>query len=300
MSTAQSIYPQIIPFLEYIQFQKRYSKHTSISYKTDLEQFFSFISSQYDISSITDIKATYIKSWLAQLRQDTNTAKTINRKASTLKSFFKYQLKMGGVTVSPMTTIITPKIVKRLPEFVQEKDMVGLLTAPEFSEDWNIKTYELVIRLFYATGMRLSELINLTESQIDMYNGQLKILGKGNKERILPISGTLVDQIKQYIFEKKDIDTIVQNLFVTKKGKALQPRIVYQQIKNKLAEITTIKKKSPHILRHTFATHLMNNGADLNAVKELLGHSSLAATQVYTHNTIEKLKAVYKNAHPKA
>jgi integrase/recombinase XerC len=169
-----------------------------------------------------------------------------------------------------------------------------------FSDDWKGRTERLVILLFYSTGMRLSELIQLKESQLDASHKQIKVLGKGNKERIIPISQDLLEQLQKYISDKPINAKVSDFLFVTEIGKSLQSRSVYGFIKSKLSEVTTIKKKSPHILRHSFATHLMNNGADLNAVKELLGHSSLAATQVYTHNTIEKLKDVFKKAHPKA
>ncbi len=296
MSTIQENYPQLNIFLEYLQFEKRYSNHTIISYRNDLEQFFQFLIVQFDAPTISEISSSFVRTWLASLKSDELCAKTINRKASSLKSFFKYQLKNGVVAASPMATVNTPKISKRLPEFVQENHLDTLFHHVTFSDDWQGKTEYLVLKLFYATGIRLSELIHLKESSIDMHQMQIKVLGKGNKERIIPIHATLVDEIKSYI-ESKQTNNY---LFETEKGKPLHPRVVYEFVKKNLALVTTINKKSPHILRHSFATHLMNHGADLNAVKELLGHSSLAATQVYTHNTIEKLKNVYKTAHPKA
>jgi len=209
-------------------------------------------------------------------------------------------MKMGELQQSPMTTIVSPKISKRLPVFVEEKHLSALFNHVEFEDSWQGRTENLVLKLFYATGMRLSELINLKESQIDLSYSQIKVLGKGNKERILPISSDLKGELQLYMAEKPVKDNPVPNLFLNDKGKALQPRSVYAFVKKHLSSVTTIQKRSPHILRHSFATHLMNNGADLNAVKELLGHSSLAATQVYTHNTIEKLKDIHKKAHPKA
>jgi len=203
---------------------------------------------------------------------------------------------------SPMTTIISPKIKKRLPQYVEEKDINTLFSLVEFPDDWGGKTHRLLMLLFYHTGMRQAELVNLKETKIDISNRSIKVLGKGNKERVLPVNKELMEQIKNYIdlkrvaFEKFDGSF----LFINDKGKKLYPKYVYNAVNRYLSAVTTIDKKSPHVLRHTFATHLMNNGADLNAVKELLGHSSLAATQIYTHNTIEKLKNVYKNAHPKA
>jgi integrase/recombinase XerC len=293
-------YPQLQLFINYLKFEKRYSQHTIVSYQTDLEQFFAYLISQYDAVEITSISAMFIKSWFAELKGDEISAKSIHRKASTLKSLFKFLLKEEVIKQSPMTTIVLPKISKRLLVFVQEEHIDTLLTHVEFEDSWQGRTEKLVIQLFYATGMRLSELINLKESQIDNSYQQVKILGKGNKERIVPISKEIRADLQAYIADKPVRDNPVPNLFITEKGKPLQPRTVYGFVKKHLSSVTTVQKRSPHILRHSFATHLMNNGADLNAVKELLGHSSLAATQVYTHNTIEKLKDVYKKAHPKA
>jgi integrase/recombinase XerC len=290
-------YP-INDFLDYIKFEKRYSQHTLTSYRNDLEQFFRFLQ-QYDAPAIPQISVTFIRTWLASLKgEEQLTAKSINRKISTLKSFFKYQLKNGVIQTSPMTTITSPKISKRLPEFVKEADIETLFQHVEFPDDWNGRTSRLILLLFYSTGIRLSELINLKTTQLDAYNRQVKVLGKGNKERIIPVSAALIRELEQYVTDSPAKE--VPNVFVSEKGKPLYPKYVYNAVKTYLAAVTTLNKKSPHILRHTFATHLMNNGADLNAVKELLGHSSLAATQVYTHNTIEKLKEVFKNAHPKA
>jgi integrase/recombinase XerC len=293
-------YPCIYQFLDYLKFERRYSKHTLLSYENDLEQFFQYLVSQFGCPDLEIISSSMVRSWLAELKEDEISSKTINRKISSLKSFYKYQLKTGALIKSPMGTIIAPKISKRLPQFVEQIDMDHLFQHMPFSDDWKGRTERLVILLFYSTGMRLSELIQLKESQIDASHQQVKVLGKGNKERIIPINKDLISQLQLYIAEKPTKAKSSEHLFVTESGKPLQPRSVYSFIHAKLAEVTTIKKKSPHILRHSFATHLMNNGADLNAVKELLGHSSLAATQVYTHNTIEKLKDVFKKAHPKA
>jgi integrase/recombinase XerC len=293
-------YPQLEPFLDYLKFEKRYSRHTLLSYQNDLEQFFAYLVSQFEGPPLDKITPMFIRSWLAELKEDEMTAKTINRKISSLKSFFKYQLKTGTLKQTPMATVAAPKISKRLPAFVEEADMGTLFSHVEFSDDWKGRTERIVLKLFYSTGMRLSELINLKESQLDPSQGQLKVLGKGNKERILPISRELMLDLQAYMSEKPMRMEGVLSLFTNEKGKQLQPRSVYAFVKQHLSQVTTIQKKSPHILRHSFATHLMNNGADLNAVKELLGHSSLAATQVYTHNTIEKLKEVFKKAHPKA
>ncbi len=289
-------------FLNYLQFQKRYSQHTIISYKTDLMAFFDFCETAFLATAVTEIKSTYIRSWLASLKEADIASKSINRKISTLKSFFKYQLKQQLIEASPMGTIISPKVKKRLPQYIEEKSTQALFTEVQFAGDWDGKTHKLIFELLYNTGIRQAELITLKESHVDAGNTSIKVLGKGNKERIIPISKSLSTTLQLYIQDKKKyfekFDATV--LLVNKKGKALYPKYVYNVTTKYLAGITTIDKKSPHVLRHTFATHLMNNGAELNVVKELLGHSSLAATQIYTHNTIEKLKDVYKKAHPKA
>jgi integrase/recombinase XerC len=291
-------------FLDYLKFQKRYSQHTIISYQNDLISFFDFVETDFGNTTLNEINAAIIRSWLASLKEAKMESKSINRKISTLKSFFKYQLKLDVLQTSPMTTIISPKTNKRLPQFVEEKGMSTLNNQDKFTDDWTGKTDHLLIQILYNTGIRRAELINLKESQIDKSNCSIKVLGKGNKERILPVNKVFMTMLMEYInakrkeFEKFDSEVLLVNA----KGKKLYPKYVYNTVKKHLSDkdVTTIDKRSPHVLRHSFATHLMNNGADLNAVKELLGHSSLAATQIYTHNTIEKLKDVYKKAHPKA
>ncbi|WP_462251095.1 tyrosine-type recombinase/integrase [Ferruginibacter sp.] len=289
-------------FVEYLKFQKRYSQHTIISYQTDLVAFFDFIELTFGNTALPDIKATFIRTWLAKLKEGGMEAKSINRKISTLKSFFKYQLKEESITVSPMGTVVSLKLNKRLPQFVEKEDINTLFSHVEFPDDWQGKTDRILLQLLYNTGIRQAELVSLKENQVDAYKNSIKVLGKGNKERIIPVSNELMSFLKDYVaekrkvFEKYDADI----LLINEKGKKLYPKYVYNAVKKYLTKITTISKKSPHVLRHTFATHLMNNGADLNAVKELLGHSSLAATQIYTHNSIEKLKDIHKKAHPKA
>ncbi|MEP6747337.1 MAG: tyrosine-type recombinase/integrase [Bacteroidota bacterium] len=289
-------------FLNYLKFEKRYSQHTIISYQNDLEQFFTYLTNQYQASTLTDIATTYVRSWLAELKGNKITAKSINRKASSLKSFFKYHIRTGALESTPMWSVTTPKISRRLPEFVKETDMNNLFQHLQFPDDWKGKTDRLLLLLFYHTGMRLSEQVNLKENQIDYSKKAIKVLGKGNKERVVPVGTEVINELKAYQQAKKkemeNADGIY--FFVLENGKRLYAKYVYLIVKKYLSEITTLNKKSPHILRHTFATHLTNNGADLNAVKELLGHSSLASTQVYTHNNIEKLKEAHKKAHPRA
>jgi integrase/recombinase XerC len=292
----------IQPFLDFLKFEKRYSQHTIISYQNDLTGFFDFLIIQFGEMPLGQITHTFVRSWLASIKDEGLSAKSINRKISTLKSFFKYQVKVGTLRQTPMLKVIAPKIEKRLPNFVADKDIQTLFEHVEFPDTWKGRTERLLLLLFYQTGMRLSEAIQLKEGSVSFSNRTLKVLGKGNKERIIPIRAELQQALQSYVEAKKtQVEPVLsQNLFVTDKGKPLAPRSVYSSVNGYLNLVTTIQKRSPHVLRHTFATHLMNNGADLNAVKELMGHSSLAATQVYTHNTIEKLKNVHKRAHPKA
>jgi integrase/recombinase XerC len=209
-------------------------------------------------------------------------------------------MKEGAVEATPMSIINAPKTSKRLPVYVEEKDMRTLFEHVEFPGDWMGRTEKLVLQLFYNTGMRISELIGLKENQVDAAYGNIKVLGTGNKERIIPLNADLMQALLDYISQKPAAPQHVPEVFVNDSGRPLYARLAYNIVKKNLVLVTTVQKKSPHVLRHSFATHLANNGADLNAIKELLGHSSLAATQVYTHNTIEKLKQVFKKAHPKA
>jgi integrase/recombinase XerC len=300
MSPIYKYYPQVTSFLEYLQYEKRYSLNTVEAYQKDLEQFFLFLIDEFDKPLLKDISSTYVRNWLASLKASSISSKSINRKASALKSFFKYQMKMGLIEISPMTTVSSPKIGKRLPEFVQETDLHALFNHVEFEDNWKGKTERLVMLLFYETGMRVSELVNLNEDAIDFNKKQVKVVGKGNKERLIPLSPSMILQLNTYLLEKPINNEADNNLFTNEDGKMLDRGNVYVFVHKYLSFVTTIQKKSPHILRHSFATHLMNNGADINAIKELLGHSSLASTQVYTHNSIEKLKDVFKKAHPKA
>ena len=289
-------------FIQYLKFEKRYSQHTIIAYEGDLNEFHLFLLRDFDGIPFDEINYQHIRSWLADLKENQLTSKSINRKISSLKSFFKYHLKTGGIKANPMAKIVSPKIGKRLPVFVKEDDLKELKAGMEAAtEDWKSLNAQMLVNLFYATGMRLSELISLKELQIDFNRKQVKVLGKGNKERSIPLSKELLIMLQDYMaLKRKEFAEPAPELLVTEKGKKLYPKYAYLLVKETLGNISTLDKKSPHVLRHSFATHLMNQGAELNAVKELLGHASLAATQVYTHNTIEKLKDVYKNAHPKA
>jgi len=296
-------HPELQPFLHYLQFEKRYSQHTLRAYQTDLTDFFDFLHTDFSGLPLSRADHTHIRSWLVVLKnKQGNTARTLNRKISSLRAFFRFAVKTGMVPQSPMTKVAAPKTEKRLPQFVAEGDMERLFDPQNFTDDWDGHTDRLLLLLLYQCGLRLSEVIGLKTASVDRGNSTLKVLGKGNKERILPINKALIEEIDAYQSKKQmSIEALFSdNLLVSAKGKPLLPRNVYARVKKYLDAVTTIDKRSPHVLRHTFATHLTNNGADLNAVKELLGHSSLAATQVYTHNTIGRLKDIYRKAHPKA
>lgn len=298
---ASETYP-IHAFLNYLAFEKRYSKNTILSYENDLSAFFQYLSIEYQLSDIKEITPALIRSWLASLKEKKATSKTINRKISSLKSFFKYQLKLQHISVSPVATISSLKISRRLPSFIEEKDLNTLLKNDFFPSTFAGKTDFLIFEILYQTGIRRNELIHLRETDIDRSAGSIKVLGKGNKERLVPVNNQLLKSIDEYNSEKRRIlGELSENfLLVNKKGKKLNPKYVYNVVKRNLAKVSTNERKGPHVLRHSFATHLTNNGAEINAIKELLGHSSLASTQIYTHNTIEKLKEVYKRAHPKS
>jgi integrase/recombinase XerC len=288
-------------FLDHLKFEKRYSAHTVRSYHDDLLQFSDYLDQQFGGMAIKEISSAIVRSWLASLKQDKMSARSITRKISTLKSFFRFMLKSGAVVKSPMVTITSPKVSKKLPFYVEEGDMKVLFRDVAFTDDWNGYTGRLAMLMLYLLGIRLSELVNCKERQVDYANNAIKVLGKGNKERVIPAGKELLAAMKEYVAKKKvEFEAPDRDfLLVTDKGKKLYPKYVYRLTQRYLQEVTTIEKKSPHVLRHSFATHLSNNGAELNAVKELLGHASLAATQVYTHNTIEKLKNVHRKAHPR-
>jgi integrase/recombinase XerC len=292
----------IQPFIDQLKFGKRYSAHTIRSYRDDLLAFSGFVRDEFGGLELSAISPAVVRSWLASLKDQGISSRSINRKISTLRSFYKYQMSNGGAEQSPMVAILSPKMNKRLPVFVERKDLAILFDEIQFPDDWEGWTDRLLLEILYSTGIRLSELVNLREVQVDSGNRSIKVLGKGNKERVIPVSEVLLVAIREYSHKKRAEfeHADMEFLLVNRKGKKLYGKYVDRAVRRYLAQVTTIDQKSPHVLRHTFATHLMNAGAELNSVKELLGHASLAATQVYTHNTIEKLKDVYNKAHPKA
>lgn len=290
----------IADFFNYLTYEKRYSLHTIISYKKDVNQYQEFLKNQE--TDILSANHHIIRDWIVEMLTQGIEPRSINRKISTLRSLYKFLLKEEILEINPVLKIQAPKAEKKLPSFLEDKKISQLLDSAIFTDDFESKRDKLVLELLFGTGIRLSELTSLTESRIDFSNKTIKVLGKRNKERVLPLTTTLVFLIEEYICLKKNkfSDNNPGTLLVTNKGLDIYPKYVYRIVHKYLSLITTHEKKSPHILRHTFATTLLNHGADINAIKELLGHASLAATQVYTHNSIERIKSIYKQAHPKA
>jgi integrase/recombinase XerC len=289
-------------FLNYLKYEKRASEHTLKAYASDLAQVASFLDSTFDIKAIQEAGHAQLRSWMVFLLQQGQEPRSINRKISTLKAYFKYLRRLGMVDQDPTQRLIRPKVAKRLPMVVEHKQMEQLLDDQVFAANYEGVRDKTMLEVFYGCGIRLAELIGLKVMDVDLRGGTIRVLGKRNKERIIPMSASLIEQIDVYLLQRNTTFGSAENksLFLTSKGLAMYPRLVYDIVKRNLSLVTTIAQRSPHVLRHTYATHLLDNGADLNAVKELLGHSSLAATQVYTHNSIEKLKEVYRKTHPKA
>jgi integrase/recombinase XerC len=289
-------------FFRYIEFEKRFSAHTITSYKTDLHQFSDFLSKQYETERPEEATFSMVRSWIAQLVESKTSARSVNRKISSLRSYFKFLLKQGAIQKDPLLKVKVLKTEKRLPTFIKEEEMKEILDADASFDDtltaWREK---LILELFYGSGIRLAELLQLKDSAIDLRARTLRVLGKRNKERVIPFSKNLVSIIEEYrMARNREVDKKQHGLLlVTDEGEPAYRMMVQRIVKRRLKE-TNAEKKSPHVLRHTYATHLLNKGAEINAVKDLLGHSSLAATQIYTHNTIEKLKKTFEDAHPKA
>ncbi len=290
-------------FISYITTEKRFSANTCKAYQIDLNQYLTFIESEVNLTSFKEVGFQEIRSWIFCLMENGETSRSVNRKISTLKTFYKFLLRNNYLQTNPMDKVVAPKQSKRLPSFVDESDMNTLFTSIEFPDSFEGVRDQTIIETFYALGIRLSELINLTYQDIDFYNRTVKVLGKRNKERIIPFGPHLESCLKNYYrMYENNFGKLQQNtfIFVTKNGSKVYPVLIYRIVHKYIEMVSTIEQKSPHVIRHTFATHLLNQGADLNAIKELLGHSSLAATQVYTHTSIGKLKEIYNNAHPRA
>lgn len=283
-------------FIDFLSAQKRFSEHTAIAYRKDLEQFLEFA----DISNQTDLKEVngrLIRGWMVELMEKDYVPQSVNRKLSTLRTYFKWLKKEEIISDNPMKLIRGPKNAKRLPTFVQKKELTESKLDQLFDDDFEGQRDRLMFELFYQTGIRLNELIHLRDVSVN--SSQIKVLGKRNKERIIPISKELANRVNSYRSARREIADPSDFLLVLKTGKKLYPKFVYRKINNYLSLATDMKKRSPHVLRHTFATHMLNNGAGLEVLKELLGHANLSATQVYTHNSFAELTAIYSQSHPR-
>jgi len=288
-------------FLQYLQYEKNYSSHTVLSYNTDLIQFCNFLnveSSQFNPNSVS---SQQIQQWVLSLMSDDLSSRSLSRKISTLKSFWHFLLARGYSKQNPTLKIILPKTKKPIPAFFKENEMNAVLDNSLKPEDFEHIRNRLILETFYLTGIRLSELLNIENKDIDLSVGTIRVIGKRNKQRIIPIDKSLINDIERYIaLRNESIDTFGSYLFVRNNGKKMYPKMLYNIVHESMSEVSSLHKRSPHVLRHTFATSLLNGGADINAVKELLGHSSLSATQVYTHTSFEELYNIYKHAHPRA
>ena len=289
-------------FLKHLQYEKRLSPNTVLAYGNDLLQLSQFLQDTFSHSDITSANHSLIRSWIISLVEQGLEPSSVNRKIASLRTFYKFLMRQEVITKDPLSKINVLKSKKRLPAFVKKDDMVNLLDNQLFPETFEGQRDRLILEMFYGTGIRLSELIYLKEKSIDLKNRTIKVLGKRNKERIIPFSTSLVLLIENYLnIRNREVEMKEHgNLFVRSNGESCYPMMIYKIVRKHLDQFPKVEKRSPHVLRHTYATHLLDNGADLNAVKDLLGHTSLAATQVYTHNSMEKLKKVFEQAHPKA
>jgi integrase/recombinase XerC len=289
-------------FLQYLKIEKRYSPHTVRSYLNDLDQFYSFLSSMELPAEPESVTSHDVRAWIVSMIENNYTTVSVHRKISCLRVFFRYLRKEGVVKIDPLEKVVLPKRKKNLPVFVEEEALNKLLDTYDFGDGFAGIKNRTIIEMLYLTGMRRSELVGLRNIDVDLLEGCVKVTGKRNKQRIIPLVKPFIQRLEEYIKVRDETFSSASGgwFFITDKGKKLYDKYVYNTVNSYLSLVTTIEKKSPHILRHTFATHLLNNGADLNSIKELLGHANLSATQIYTHNTFEKLRKIYKQAHPRA
>jgi integrase/recombinase XerC len=284
-------------FLDYLTIEKRYSVHTTVSYKNDLNQFNLYLSESYSGIEFQKVEMIHVRSYMVHLLESKLAKSTVARKVSSIKSLYKFMKKEQLISSSPIQLLETPKLDSRLPVFLKEEEVVNLFEEFKFEDSFSGKRDKMILYLFYQTGIRLSELIGIKD--VDVRNGELKVLGKRNKERIIPLSFNIQPLIDQYLNLKDELGFKKKYFFVTDNGNKLYEKFVYRKVNYYLSMVSSKQKKSPHILRHTFATHMLNTGADLNSIKEILGHENLSATQVYTHNTFQKLKSIHKQSHPR-
>lgn len=288
-------------FINYLKYEKRYSHLTAIAYKKDLDQFEEFFVKTIGDFNVEKIDDQVARKWVIDLMDSGYTARSVNKKISALKSFYKYLMRLELVAENRLNNVIVPKVRKKLPQFVEEKNLDHLLDDGLFGQDFEAIRDKLIVSLFYGSGIRLSELMHLQDSDLNQSESLVKVLGKRNKERIIPYPRSLNELINQYKLLRSELfGSKTATLFVTSTGKPVYEKLIYRVVNKYLALVTTIDKKSPHVLRHTFATHMLNRGADLNAVKEMLGHSNLSATQIYTHTSLDKIQKVYRQAHPRS
>ncbi len=287
-------------FINYLGNEKRYSEHTIRSYKSDLDQFSEFAYAENEAFNPLACDHLVIRKWIVFLIEHGTSTRSVHRKASTLKTYYKYLMRTEQVDRNPMDKIILPKTSKNLPHFVSEEKMNILFDRFTFPDTFEGKRDYTILLAFYCTGMRLSELMGIKLSDVDFYNSQVKVLGKRNKERLIPMHAELMKALRIYISIRENFHCTHPYLFITKKGEPVNNSLIYRMVNKYLGTVTTLDKKSPHVLRHTFATQMLNKGADINAIKELLGHANLNATQVYTHTSIEQLNKIHKQAHPRA
>ncbi len=286
-------------FLNYLRFERRFSNHTVIAYRNDLNQLQQFVQTDSPNTELTSLTAPEIRVWLVKLMEDGLDARSVNRKITALKTFYKFALKSNWIQINPMLKVVSPKVSKKLPVYVEAERLDLLLDKVEFPQNFEGHRDHLILELLYGTGMRRAELLDLKIEDIDFRLGQIKVTGKRNKQRIIPLFDALSDALSSYLETRQTVSSDHDFLLCDEKGAPLYPEKIYRIVKKYLSLVSTQSKRSPHTLRHSFATEMLNKGADLNSIKEMLGHANLSATQVYTHNSIEKLRAIYKKAHPR-
>ncbi|NIJ55995.1 tyrosine-type recombinase/integrase [Dyadobacter arcticus] len=289
----------IASFLEFLKFEKRASVHTVTSYETDLDQFQKYLLFQYECGAPENANAPMLRSWVVSLMEEGLNPSSINRKIASLRAYYGFLRRKKHITKDPTKILSALKTRKKLPAYVEEKSMEMLFEEATFSDDFEGLRDRVILELLYGTGIRLAELIDLEIPNVDLTGRTIRVFGKRAKERIVPVSSSLIDLLKKYLQQRSPVEN-TKKLIITDSGKEAYPVFIQRIVKKYLTGVTTLSQKSPHVLRHTYATHLLNRGADLNAIKELLGHANLAATQIYTHNSIEKLKKTHQQAHPKA